>query len=178
MNQEFGRGGSVGSSRPLSVVGSQIQMRQTQGKKRGSKVALTHAQIMMNLGTKKDTEKPKTAGNDEGTITQRIRTRRETRSSETYGAASKNVRSIASKHDAVNKEKKVEVSREIQAAIEAVAHYGIQPSMEFYPYMPLPHEIEVKRGQKVSLSTAVGNADSLVLDFHHCISRCNITTSS
>lgn len=162
MSQEFGRGESNGSrARPaMGAVGGGIQSsaHQSVGKKRGSKVALTHAQIMANLGIKKEVAKvSKPAAvpldKDEGTITQRIRTRRETRFTEVDGAASKSGGSkISSKREAVAKqETNIEVSKATQVAVDAVGNYGIRPSTDFYPYMRLPHEVEVKKGQKVRL---------------------------
>lgn len=159
MTQEFGRGGSMGSSRTSSAP-IQSSVHQPAGKKRGSKVALTHAQIMANLGIKKEDEKvaksaPRPMEKDEGTITQRIRTRREARSSGVEGGASKSGASAASKKDANTVvESKKNDSKDFQAAMDAVANFGIKPSTEFYPFMRLPHEVEVKKGQKVRFLSA------------------------
>lgn len=153
MSQEFGRVGSVGSNRTTNAP-MQSNNRQPVGKKRGSKVALTHAQIMANLGIKKEDEKKAKAvaaspiEKDEGGIIDRIRTRREARSSETDRGTSKTAGVIASNKNNIN-QNKVSVNIDTQAAIDALADYGIKPSIEFYPYMRLPSEIEIKKSQKV-----------------------------
>lgn len=160
MTQEFGRSGSLGSSRATDTI--QSSAHQPVGKKRGSKVALTHAQIMANLGIKKQDDKAaKPAAppveKDEGTITQRVRrTRRGARSSGNKGSASKNSATAVSKREDDVAESKSNVSPDVVDAINAVAKYGIRPSTEFYPFMRLPHEVEIKKGQKVCFCKLVG----------------------
>lgn len=153
LSQEFGRVGSVGGNRTANAP-IQSSNRQPVGKKRGSKVALTHAQIMANLGIKKDDEKKTKAvaaspiEKDEGGIVHRIRTRREARSSETDGGVSKSAGvSESNKNNTVQNDVAVDIGT--QAVVDAVADYGIKPSVEFYPYIRLPGEVEIKKTQKV-----------------------------
>lgn len=156
MTQEFGRGTSAGTRTGAAASGIQSSVHQPAGKKRGSKVALTHAQIMANLGIKKD-EKTTAASaapaveKDEGNIPQRIRTRREARSSEVDAGAIKSSTSTVTKRDEVPVQETSAIGANVQAAMHSVANYGLCPSTNFYPFIRLPHEVEVKKGQKVRL---------------------------
>lgn len=165
MNLELGRmnfGGS-GLRRAHVGAGGMSATAVSQGKKRGSKVALTHAQIVAKLGIKSDSEKSAAAAPPAEKESSRIRTRREAQQRsftvevETSHASSKSTAvTTVVRTEEVN-------DKEMQNAILSVSKFGLGASMQFYPYMKLPVEVELKKGQKVSMSSI----DCLYIKMQH-----------
>lgn len=160
LSQEFGRGNSSGSRRTNAKANGQVQYQtgsQQEAKKRGNKVALTHAQIVAKLGIKesdKDSVAPRFTSAEKDSTHHRIRTRREARSSSTEidGIATFQSIVVTSPQTPLGrdvKEEESETSQEKQHIRGVVSNYGIEPSTTFYPFMRLPVEVELRKGQKV-----------------------------
>ena len=164
LSKEFGRGGSFGGGPTADAAEIQRNNPKSMGKKRGSKIALTHAQIMASLGIKEEEPKkpaapaPPAVDEDDGTtMAERIRNRRDARSSEVDATASKcgTFVAVSPKNELyANQMKNLEAenhetSNEAQTALNAVANFGMDPSMDFFPYVRMPHQVEIKRTQKV-----------------------------
>jgi len=160
LSQEFGRGNSSGSRRTNANASGQVQHQtgsQQEAKKRGNKVAFTHAQIVAKLGIKesnKDSMAPRSTSAEKDSTHHRIRTRREARSSSTEvdGIATFKSIVVTSPQTPLGsdaKEEESETSQEKQHARDVVSNYGIEPSTTFYPFMRLPVEVELRKGQKV-----------------------------